>query len=107
MIWNIRLPTSGGLYAREFAKGGRELHVRVEGQLTFNSASIILKAALSGLGLAILPEEQVKPYIKSRQLVSVLSDWCPKFPGYHLYYPSRRQHSPAFKVVLEALRHRG
>lgn len=102
---NMRLPTSGGLYAWEFTKGDRELRVRVEGQLTFNSASTILKAALSGLGLAMLPEEQVMPQIKSGHLVSVLSEWCPKTPGYHLYYPSRRQLSPAFKVVLEALRY--
>ena len=103
---NMRLPTSGGLYAWEFAKGGRELRVRVEGQLTFNSASTILKAALSGLGLAMLPAEQVKQYIDSGALVRVLSDWCPEFPGYHLYYPSRRQLSTAFKIVLEALRHK-
>lgn len=101
---NMRLPSSSGLYAWEFSKDGRELRVRVEGQLTFNSASVILKAAVSGLGIAFLPEEQVAPYIEGGQLICVLSDWCPSFPGYHFYYPSRKQHSAAFRVVLDALR---
>ncbi|NWA28617.1 LysR family transcriptional regulator [Pseudomonas gingeri] len=104
---NMRLPTIGGLYAWEFSKGGRELRVRVDGQVIVNSGSTIMKAAIAGLGLAFLPEEQVEPYIVSGELVCVLSDWCPKFPGYHLYYPSRRQLSPAFKMVLNALRYDG
>lgn len=101
---NMRLPSSSGLYAWEFSKDGRELRVKVEGQLTFNSASVILKAAVSGLGIAFLPEEQVAPYIEDGQLICVLSDWCPSFPGYHFYYPSRKQLSAAFRVVLDALR---
>jgi DNA-binding transcriptional LysR family regulator len=104
---NLRLPTHGGsLYAWEFEKSGRELHVRVEGQLVFNGADALLKAALKGLGLAYLTEGHVQPFLTTGQLVRVLSDWCPPFSGYHLYYPSRRQRSPAFSVLLEALRYR-
>ncbi|NML31719.1 LysR family transcriptional regulator [Paraburkholderia antibiotica] len=101
---NLRLPTAGGLYAWEFAKGGRELKVRVEGQLVFNTATMALKAALAGAGLAFVPEERVMPYVGSGELVRVLADWCPSFAGFHLYYPSRRQPTPAFVVVAEALR---
>lgn len=101
---NIRLPTAGGLYAWEFAKGGRELKVRVEGQLIFNTATMAVKAALAGTALAFVPEERVLPRIKSGDLVRVLSDWCPSFPGFHLYYPSRRQPTPAFAIVANALR---
>ncbi len=104
---NLRLPTYGGLYAWEFEKGRREVRVRVEGQLVLNSAGAILKAALAGLGLAYLPEEQVEPFLQSGELVRVLGDWCPPFPGYHLFYPSRRQPTPAFSVLVEALRWRG
>jgi DNA-binding transcriptional LysR family regulator len=104
---NLRLPTYGGLYAWEFEKGGRELNVRVEGQLTFNTIGLRLRAALAGLGLAYLPEEQVEAQLASGELVRVLADWCPPFPGYHLYYPSRRQPTPAFALLLEALRYRG
>lgn len=104
---NLRLPTHGGsLYAWEFEKGGRDLHVRVDGQLVFNGAEALLKAARNGLGLAYLTEGHVQPYLSNGQLVRVLGDWCPPFSGYHLYYPSRRQHSPAFAVVVEALRYR-
>jgi DNA-binding transcriptional LysR family regulator len=103
---NLRLPTYGSLYAWEFEKGGRELRVRVEGQLVFNSVNMILNAVLAGLGLAYLPENQVQAHINSGRLVRVLADWCPPFSGYHLYYPSRRQHAPAFPLLVEALRYR-
>ncbi len=104
---NLRLPTYGGLYAWEFEKGGRELKVRVEGQLVFNTIGLRLKAALAGLGLAYVPEEQAKAQLASGELIRALADWCPPFPGYHLYYPSRRQPTPAFAVLLNALRYRG
>jgi DNA-binding transcriptional LysR family regulator len=104
---NLRFPTLGGLYAWEFEKDGRELRVRVEGRLTFNDDRMILKAALAGHGLAFLPEDQLRPLFDARQLERVLADWCPPFPGYHLYYPSRRQSSPAFALVVETLRYRG
>ncbi|MGO4870138.1 MAG: LysR family transcriptional regulator [Roseiarcus sp.] len=104
---NLRLPTSGGLYAWEFEKGGRELKVRVEGQLVFNTIGLRREAALAGLGLAFLPEEQAHAQLESGELIRVLADWCPPFPGYHLYYPSRRQPTPAFAVLLNALRRRG
>ncbi len=103
---NLRLPTYGGLYAWEFEKGGRELKVRVEGQLVFNNIALRLNAALAGLGLAYLPEDTVQACIEDRRLIRVLGDWCPSFSGYHLYYPSRRQHSPAFAVLVDALRYR-
>ncbi len=104
---NLRLPTLGGIYAWEFEKEGRELRVRVDGQLVFNSTPLILKAALDGAGLAYLPEDRVKPYIADGRLVGVLDDWCEPFSGYHLYYPSRRQNSPAFALLVEALRYKG
>jgi len=103
---NLRLPTYGGLYAWEFEKRGRELKVRVEGQLVFNNLALRLKSALAGLGLAYMPEDQVRTLVGEGQLVQVLDDWCPPFSGYHLYYPSRRQLSPAFAVLVEALRYR-
>jgi DNA-binding transcriptional LysR family regulator len=103
---NLRLPTLGGLYAWEFEKGKRELKVRVEGQLVFTSVAMMLNAALAGFGLAYLPEDEVQAGIADGTLVRVLADWCPPFPGYHLYYPSRRQMTPAFALVVEALRHR-
>lgn len=102
----IRLPTYGGLYAWEFAQAGRELKVRVEGQLVFNSMSLRLNAALAGCGLTYLPEDHVQAHLARGSLVRVLEDWCPSFPGYHLYYPSRRQHTPAFALLVEALRYR-
>ena len=104
---NLRLPTYGGLYAWEFEKRGRELKVRVEGQLVFNNLALRLKSALAGLGLAYLPEDQVRTHVAEGQLVQVLDDWCPPFSGYHLYYPSRRQLTPAFALLVEALRYRG
>jgi DNA-binding transcriptional LysR family regulator len=103
---NLRLPTRGGLYAWEFQKGTRKLNVRVDGQLVFNTARMIIQAALAGMGLACLPQDAVKDDIESGRLLRVLGDWCPPFPGYHLYYPSRRQHSPAFALLVEALRYR-
>src|SRR4051794_12839268 len=104
---NLRLPTHGGsLYAWEFGRNGRDLNVRVEGQLIFNGADALLNASLHGLGLAYLTEGHVQPYLASGRLVRVLSEWCPPFPGYHLYYPSRRQPSPAFSVLVDALRYR-
>jgi DNA-binding transcriptional LysR family regulator len=104
---NLRLPTYGGVYVWEFEKDGRELRVRVEGQLTFNSGEQILQAALDGFGLAYLPQGQVQPLIDRGDLAEVLPTWTPSYPGYHLYYPSRRQQTPAFAVVVEALRYRG
>ncbi|TRC93666.1 LysR family transcriptional regulator [Mesorhizobium sp. WSM4303] len=104
---NLRLPTYGGLYAWEFEKAGRELKVRVEGQLVFNTAALRLNAVLAGLGLAYLPEDQVAAQLADGRLMRVLADWCPPFPGYHLYYPSRRQATPAFSLLVDALRHRG
>jgi len=103
---NLRLPTHGGLYAWEFEKDGRALNVRVDGQLVFNGAGPLLTAALNGFGLAYLMESNVQPYISEGRLVRVLSDWCPPFSGYHLYYPSRRQPSPAFALLVDALRYR-
>ncbi len=104
---NIRLPTHGGLFAWEFEKGRRELKVRVDGQLVFNSLRQRVEAALAGLGLAYLPEDAVQSHIQHGTLIRVLEDWCPPFPGYHLYYPSRRQTSPAFALFVEALRYSG
>jgi DNA-binding transcriptional LysR family regulator len=104
---NLRLSTLGGLYAWEFAKGGRELKVRVEGQLTFNGSAQLLNAALAGFGLAYVPEDLARPHIAKGRLKRVLEDWCPPYSGYHLYYPSRRQPSAAFALLVEALRHRG
>jgi DNA-binding transcriptional LysR family regulator len=104
---NLRLPTYGGLYAWEFEKGGRELKVRVEGQLVVNTNELRLEAARAGLGLAYLLEAHVSEALERGELVRALADWCPPFPGYHLYYPSRRQPTPAFALLLEALRYRG
>src|SRR6516164_3422483 len=103
---NLRLATLGGLYAWEFERGGRELKVRVDGQLTFNTTAQMLSAALSGFGLTYVPEGLVAPHIAKRRLKRVLEDWCPPFSGYHLWYPSRRQSSAAFALVVEALRYR-
>ncbi|WP_441770523.1 LysR family transcriptional regulator [Labrys sp. KB_33_2] len=103
---NMRLPTYGGLFAWEFEKEGRELKVRVEGPLVFNNLALRLKGALGGLGLAYVPEDAVQDLIAQGSLVRVLDDWCASFAGYHLYYPSRRQASPAFAVLVEALRYR-
>lgn len=104
---NMRLPTHGNLFAWEFEKDGRELRVRVEGQLVFNNIAMRLDAALRGLGLAYMPEDQVEAYVGEGRLVRVLMDWCEPFPGYHLYYPHRRHPSQAFALVVDALRYRG
>jgi DNA-binding transcriptional LysR family regulator len=103
---NLRLPTLGGLYAWEFEKRGRELKARVEGQLVFNSITPIVRAALAGFGLAYVPEDLVQTHLAEGRLTRVLADWCPPFSGYHLYYPSRRQPTPAFALLVEALRYR-
>jgi DNA-binding transcriptional LysR family regulator len=103
---NIRLPTYGGIYAWEFEKRGRGLKARVDGQLLFNNTALRLKAALAGLGLAYLPDDQVEKHLADGRLIRVLADWCPPFPGYHLYYPSRRQPAPALALLVEALRYR-
>jgi Transcriptional regulator len=104
---NLRLSGHGGLYAWEFEKNGREINVRVDGQLTFNTSSLIVKAALEGRGIVYLPEGQLASYIEDGRLIRVLADWCEPFSGYHLYYPSRRQPTRAFALVVEALRYRG
>ncbi|RYH61603.1 MAG: LysR family transcriptional regulator [Alcaligenaceae bacterium] len=101
---NMRFPTHGGLYVWEFERKGKQLNVRVEGQITLNSTPHIVLAALEGLGVAFLPEEEFAPHIEEGRLVRVLEDWCVPFDGYYLYYPSRRQPSPAFSLVLDALR---
>jgi DNA-binding transcriptional LysR family regulator len=103
---NLRLPTHGGLYAWEFEKGARELKVRVEGQLVFNGTFQMLNAALGGFGLAYVPEDLVQPHLAKGRLKRVLEDWCQPYSGYHLYYPSRRQPSAAFALLVDALRHR-
>ena len=103
---NLRLPTYGGIYAWEFETAGRDLRVRVEGQVVFNNIDLALNAALAGFGLAYLPEDQVQAHVADGRLIRVLGDWCPPFSGYHLYYPSRRQTAPALAVLVEALRYR-
>lgn len=104
---NLRLPPHGGLYAWEFEKAGREVRVRVDGQLIFTKTAQMLTAALAGFGLAYVPEALAAPYIAKGTLKRVLGDWCPPFSGPHLYYPSRRQSSSAFSLLVEALRYRG
>ncbi|ACS56545.1 MULTISPECIES: LysR family transcriptional regulator [Rhizobium] len=103
---NLRLPTYGSVYAWEFEKDGRELRVRVEGQLVFNNIALRLNAVLAGLGLAYMPENLVDAHLADGRLVRVLEDWCLPFSGYHLYYPSRRHTSPAFALLVDALRYR-
>ena len=103
---NLRLPTHGGLYAWEFEKDGREVKVRVDGQLTFNAIDPVVNAALEGYGLGYVPEGLVSQHIEAGRLTAVLDDWSPPFPGYYLYYPHRRQSSSAFAVILEAMRHK-
>ncbi|MBY5318936.1 MULTISPECIES: LysR family transcriptional regulator [Rhizobium] len=103
---NLRLPTYGSVYAWEFEKDGRELRVRVEGQLVFNNIALRLNAVLAGMGLAYMPENLVEAPLADGRLVRVLEDWCLPFSGYHLYYPSRRHTSPAFALLVDALRYR-
>ena len=104
---NLRFPTYGGLYAWEFERDGRPLNVRVEGQLIVNEIALARQAARDGAGIAFLLDSHVRDDIAAGRLVRVLEDWCPPFPGYHLYYPSRRQLSPALRLLVETLRHRG
>lgn len=104
---NLRLPSHGGLYAWDFEKDGRELKARVEGQFTSNTTVAMLNAALGGLGLAYVPQGLVEPHLAKGRLKRVLGDWCPPYAGYHLYYPSRRQPTPAFALLVDALRYRG
>jgi DNA-binding transcriptional LysR family regulator len=103
----LRLPTSGGLWSWPFVKNGRELKVRPEGQLAFNTIALHLDTALAGLGLAYLPEDVVKDYLAKGRLVRVLANWSVRMSGYHLYYPSRRQQTPAFTLLVDELRYRG
>ena len=102
---NMRLPTAGGLYHWEFEREGKPFRVRVDGQLTFNLLPERIDAALSGFGIACVPENAVQHYVKSGELIQVLQEWCPTFPGYYLYYPSRKQHPPAFALLIDALRY--
>ncbi|WP_212796145.1 LysR family transcriptional regulator [Pseudomonas sp. St316] len=101
---NQRMQTSGGLYVWDFERRGKQVNVRVDGQLIFNTSTHIVQAAVAGLGVAYLPEEEFEPHLQEGRLVRVLEDWCPPFSGYYLYYPSRRQPSPAFTLVANALR---
>lgn len=101
---NLRLSTSGGLYAWEFEKDGRQLRVKVDGQFTFNTVRPMVHAALQGFGIAYIPEDSAQPHLETGELVSVLDDWCQPFSGFHLYYPSRRQMTPAFALVIDVLR---
>ncbi|UHD44097.1 LysR family transcriptional regulator [Aureimonas altamirensis] len=103
---NMRLPTYGGIFPWGLEKDGREVKVRGEGQLVFNNLGLRLSSALDGLGVAYMPEDQVLPYIEEGRLIRVLEDWCPYFPGYHLYYPSRRHSSPALTLLVDVLRYR-
>jgi DNA-binding transcriptional LysR family regulator len=103
---NMRLPTYGGLFPWGLEKDGREVKVRGEGQLVFNNLGLRLSSALDSLGVAYLPEDQTLPYIAEGRLVRVLEDWCAYFPGYHLYYPSRRHSSPALTLLVDMLRYR-
>ena len=104
---NMRMVRSGGIYVWEFDREGGELKVRVNGQLTFNTSDHVVDAALAGLGIAFLPEEEFGPHIREGRLVRVLESWCHPFPGYYLYYPSRKQPPPAFSLVVDALRMNG
>ncbi|WP_404336879.1 LysR family transcriptional regulator [Sphingomonas sp. MMS12-HWE2-04] len=103
---SLRMATSGALYAWEFEQGGKELRVKAEGQLVFNDADLIVSAALAGHGIGFMLEDHVARHFAEGSLVRVLADWCEPFDGYYLYYPSRRQPSPAFALLLEALRYR-
>ncbi|TAX08213.1 hypothetical protein ELI07_01165 [Rhizobium leguminosarum] len=103
---NIRMPTFKAINAWEFEKDGKAVKVRVDGQVVFNSGSLRTNAALAGVGLSYMLEDRVQTYLGDGRLIRVLTDWCPPFPGYHLYYPSRKQHSAAFALLLDALRYR-
>jgi DNA-binding transcriptional LysR family regulator len=103
----LRLASSGALYAWELKKGSNEIQVRVEGQATFNGVYQMLQAAVSGCGLAFVPEELALADVEAGRLVRVMEDWCPVFPGLHVYYSSRRHLSRALSLIVEAVRHRG
>ena len=103
--FNMRLPTLGGLYAWEFSRDGQPMRVRVEGQLTFNNLASRVEAATSGMGLTLVPEDCVAQAVSEGKLETVLDDWCEPFPGYYLYYPSRKQHTAAFSLLIDALRY--
>jgi DNA-binding transcriptional LysR family regulator len=103
---NLRMISAGGLYTWELEKDGREVRVRVEGQFTVNNSGMIVRAAIAGFGLGFVMEDHVEAHLADGRLVRVLEDWCPSFPGYHLYYPSRRQPSAAFSLLMETLRYR-
>ena len=102
---NLRLLGSGTIYAWEFAHNRRPIRVRVDGQLVFSSIQLAVDAAIRGYGLAFVPEETIRRHVARGVLRSVLDEWCPSIPGFHLYYPSRRHHSPAFQIVVNLLRH--
>ena len=104
---NMRLPTLGGLYNWEFTRDNKDIRVKVEGQLIFNNLSSRIEAVLSGMGIAYAPEDSVYEYVAEGKLQIVLSDWCEPFTGYYLYYPSRKQHTPAFSKLLEAVKYKG
>ncbi|MNH67428.1 HTH-type transcriptional regulator DmlR [compost metagenome] len=104
---NTRQESAGGLYAWEFEKDGKELRVRVDGQLTFNNSFAMVDAAVSGFGIAYVPDSMVEASLASGALELLLDDWSPPFEGYFLYYPSRRQNLLAFQIIVDALRHRG
>ncbi|RAU50266.1 LysR family transcriptional regulator [Pseudocitrobacter sp. RIT415] len=103
---NQRMVKSGGLYVWDFDQDGGDLNVRVSGQLTFNTSEHIVDAALAGFGIAFLPEEEFGTHIAEGRLIRILEPWCMPFPGYYLYYPSRKQPSPAFSLVVDALRNK-
>lgn len=101
------MANSGGIYAWEFEKAGRELRIKVDGQMVLNDVDLIVDAAMAGHGIAFMIEDHVARQLADGSLIRALEDWCDPFDGYYLYYPSRRQPSPAFNLVLEALRHKG
>lgn len=102
---NLRLPTRGGLMPWQFEKDGNELKIKVEGQCVFSGSPLLVRAALDGLGLAYVPEDMIGEHVAAKRLIRVLDDWCRPFAGYHLYYPSRRLNSPAFTLLVKALRY--
>ncbi len=102
---NLRLPTYDSMLPWELEQNGHKINARVDGQLAFNDSHMMLEAALAGFGLTYLPEDMVAPHLADGRLISVLDDWCQPFSGYHLYYPSRRQSSAAFQLMVEALRY--
>lgn len=103
---NLRLPTHGGLYTWEFEKQGERVRAKVDGQWTFNSIAQIVQGTLAGMGLAYFAADLARPHVERGDLVSVLEDWCPTFPGFHAYYPSPRQFSRVLTMVVDALRYR-